>query len=122
MPGAFCHGIVKNQQRSAAEVWQIKARGNFELPNFPQSRDRSSGEKLAVPNFAHSRDKLSGEKFSRSAPGTQASLAPTRLRRVDAAAGGMPGAFCHGIVKNQQRSAAEVWQIKEREKLALLDL
>jgi hypothetical protein len=31
--------------------------------------------------------------------------------RGDAAYGGMPGAFCHGIVKNQQGSAAELLPI-----------
>jgi hypothetical protein len=31
-----------------------------------------------------------------------------------AAEGGMPGAFCHGIVKNQQSFDSELWQISNK--------
>jgi hypothetical protein len=48
-------------------------------------------------------------------------LAPTRLRRGNAAAGGMPGAFCTGMVKVQQGFAAEVLQISRSERHALLN-
>jgi hypothetical protein len=81
--------MVKNQQGSAAEVWQIKASENFALQNLPQSREKSSTEKPP-----------------RSAPGTQALLAPTPLRGVMPLRG-MPGACHNGTVKVQQRSATE---------------
>jgi hypothetical protein len=49
-----------------------------------------------------------------------------RLRRPRfagfAAFGGMPGAFCHGIVKNQQGLAAELFPIGSGEGFALLNL
>jgi hypothetical protein len=41
MPGAFCHGIVKNQQGSATEALYINARENPALPHFSRSRDLS---------------------------------------------------------------------------------
>jgi hypothetical protein len=52
-----------------------------------------------------------------------------RLRRIGGAAGAVrrakpaaKRAFCHGIVKNQQRSTAEVLQIGASEEFALLNL
>jgi hypothetical protein len=51
MPGAFCTGIVKNQQGSEAEVLQIEARAEFALPNFPQSRERSRKFKTQTSEF-----------------------------------------------------------------------
>jgi hypothetical protein len=70
MPGAFCHGIVKNQQGLDSELLQISSCGSFALLNFHNSRDR-----------------LSCEKFSRSArlaaaspPGALRAL--IRLRRI----------------------------------------
>jgi hypothetical protein len=47
------------------------------------------------------------EKFSRAAPGAQAKLAPTPRSGVMPRSG-MPGAFCNGMLKNQQGSATEV--------------
>jgi hypothetical protein len=41
-----------------------------------------ASEKLKLLNFQHSREKSSGVQTERSAPGTQASLAPTPLRGV----------------------------------------
>jgi hypothetical protein len=40
MPGAFCSGMVKNQQRSGAEVLKIKASLGSAVLNFSQSRDK----------------------------------------------------------------------------------
>jgi hypothetical protein len=77
--------------------------------------------KHALPNFQQSRKKLSTANFSRSAPGTQALLAQTPLCGVMPLRG-MPGAFCHGIVKNQQDSAAEALLIGSGEKIALPEL
>jgi hypothetical protein len=51
--------------------------------------------------------------------GEQSSPKPRRSRG-NAAFGGMPGAFCSGIVKNQQGSAAELLQIGRSENFALL--
>jgi hypothetical protein len=78
-------------------VWQIKA-----------------SENPALLNFIQFREKLSSEKLPRSAPGAQAELAPTPLRGVMPRSG-MPGAFCHGIVKNQRGSAAKVWRCYKSE-------
>jgi hypothetical protein len=67
---------------------------------------------FSLLNFAQSRDKLSSADFSRSAPG--ASFARLLRFAESAAAGGKPGAFRNGTVKNHQRSATEalkMWQI-----------
>jgi hypothetical protein len=96
-------GIVKNQQGSATELLQIKAREKHELLNFQHSRDKASSE--------------SAERAARlaAAPPPGALRALIRLRRI------AKRAFFHGIVKNQQRSATEPWQIKARERHALLN-
>jgi hypothetical protein len=65
------------------------------------------GGRFAVLNFPQSRDKSSAANFSHSAPGAQASLAGSREASAAPLYAGAPGAFCHGIVKNQQRSATE---------------
>jgi hypothetical protein len=51
-------------------------------------------------------------------PARKRSLRRPRRSRGNAAFGGMPGAFCHGIVKNQQGLAAEVLKIGSGEKPA----
>jgi hypothetical protein len=65
---------------------------------------------------------LTSSELSRSAPGGAScacALAP--LRGAVTAFGGAPGAFRHGIVKNQQGSATELWQTKARENSSLLN-
>jgi alkylhydroperoxidase/carboxymuconolactone decarboxylase family protein YurZ len=87
-----CHtGIVKNQQRSAAEPWKISRSEKFALLNFPPSRDSPSGE-----NFSRSARLAirQGRIYGGFAAVWRASPAAKRA--------------CHtGIVKNQQRSAPE---------------
>jgi hypothetical protein len=74
-----------------------------------------SGEDFALHNFSQSRDKSSGENFSRAAPGGEL-RSPHPASPGDAAAGGMPGAFYNGTVKNQPRSTPEVLHIGSGEK------
>jgi hypothetical protein len=54
-------------------------------------------------------------------PSRKLRLRRPRLRRGYAAAGGMPGAFYTGIVKNQERAATELLQIKARGRNAVSD-
>jgi hypothetical protein len=57
-------------------------------------------------------------------PARKLRLRRPRLRRGYAAFGGMPGAFCNGIVKNQQGlgfGSVEVWQIKASLGFSLLN-
>jgi hypothetical protein len=96
---------------------QIGSGGEFARLNFSHSREKSASAKSSLPDFTHSRDKSSCEKFSRSAPG--ASFARRPRFAGFAAYGGMPGAFCHGIVKVQQGSAAEPFPISSGAKSSL---
>jgi hypothetical protein len=82
---------VKNQQSLEPELLQIKAR-----------------EKIALLALSQSRDKASSENLSRSAPGAQAKLADSREAGAAPLSAAAPGAFCTGIVKNQQGSATEL--------------
>jgi hypothetical protein len=90
---AFFHGTVKNQPRSETEVWQISSGGRPELPNFHPYREKTSGE-----------------NFSRSAAGAQSKLADSREAGAAPPSAAAPGAFCHGTVKNQPRSATEAFK------------
>jgi hypothetical protein len=89
-----------------------------------------SSENSALQNFPQSRDRLSGESSERAARLAQTAqqFASSRLRRRSAgeAQAGCPqgnpnAAFSNGIVKNQQRSATEVLHISSSENSALLD-
>jgi hypothetical protein len=55
-------------------------------------------------------------------PARERSSPKSRRSRDYAAAGGMPGAFRTGIVKNQQGSASELLQIGRSERQAVLNL
>jgi hypothetical protein len=67
-------------------LFQIGSGGKFALPNFYQSRDKSSSEKFSrSARLAIRRRRISGGEAAR--------------RRASPAA---KRAFCHGIVKNQQ--------------------
>jgi hypothetical protein len=47
MPGAFCHGMVKNQQGLAAEALQIGASAKPPLLNSQHSRDKLNSASTA---------------------------------------------------------------------------
>jgi hypothetical protein len=80
-----------------------------------------AGEKLELLNFTQSREKSNSASTERAAPGAQAKLAPTPAKPGFAAAGGMPGAYYTGMVKNQQGSETGVLKISRSEGLALLN-
>jgi hypothetical protein len=97
--------MVKNQQGFATEALKI-----------------GSGERQAVLNSTQSREKLKSGNFSRSARlAICQRQIRRRLRRRGRASPAAKRAFCHGMVKNQQRSAAEVLQISSSENLAVLN-
>jgi hypothetical protein len=51
MPGAFCHGIVKNQQGSAAELLKTGSGGGFALPDFAQLCEKQTKCKPRTSEF-----------------------------------------------------------------------
>jgi hypothetical protein len=55
MPGAFYNGMVKNQQGSAAGVWQTSRGEKPELLDFSQSREKQAVKNFHVPRPARKR-------------------------------------------------------------------
>jgi hypothetical protein len=69
-----------------------------------------ASQKSALLNFAQSRYKSRSSKLPRSAPGGELRSPVPGFAGVMPRSG-MPGAFCHGMVKNQQGLATEVLKI-----------
>jgi hypothetical protein len=104
---AFCHGIVKNQQGLTTELLHISRSAGFALLDFHPYRDKASSENFSrAARLAQTAKRVASSSRRRRSAGEAQAGCPR---------GNPNAAFCHGIAKVQQGSAAELLQISRSE-------